>query len=318
MVEQTNAEPVVASEVAPTETKTETKADISQGYLVGVEEPKTEPVVKEPKAAEEPVDDKAVAERLKQQNARQAKLLSSLGIDPLGDLAEQLESGLITEEMVKQHVLGRPEQKVAAPTATDPLSVAKYKYDTAKAAYDKEAESGGITIQTNNAYLNAIQGLNEAKLDSITQQITADRTVRQANENVERVLNVARSVPEYAEMDDGLRGSVDMVNVAVTGIIADREARKLGLDPAMLTPNQYEYFAKKASAELKTLADYYVEKGRQQAKSGLLPQNVNKVTPVPASSGEGTVVPPVNPYEKVTHANHQDAARQFIKDTGVV
>ena len=92
----------------------------------------------------------------------------------------------------------------------------------------------------------------------------------------------------------------------------------MGLNPTMLTPNQYEYFAKKASEELSSLANHYIELGRQQAKSGLVPKNDNTFTPAPASSGEGTVVPPVDIYKNVTHDNHLDAARKYVQQAGVV
>lgn len=316
MADQTNAGQEVASEVAATP---ETKVDISQGVPITAEIP-AQP---EPRAEETPkeIEEKSVTERLKQKNARQAKLLSTLGIDPMSDLLEQFEEGLITPEMVKQHVLGRQATE-PAPAVTnigsDPLSIAQAEYNAAKAAYDKEAESGSISIQTNNAHLSAIQKLNDAKLEGITQQIAADRTARQANENVEQVLNVARSTPEYSNYSDELKSTADMVNIAVTGIIADKEAKAMGYDPASLSPSQYGYFAKKATTELEKLANYYIEMGRRQAKEGLIPKNTNQITPDPISSGEGGAIPPVDKYKNVTHTNHLSAARQYVKEGRVM
>jgi hypothetical protein len=289
---QTDAELKVASEVTP----------VTPVVTV------TEPVM----------DEKAVSERLKQQNARQAKLLASLGIDPLSDLGEQLESGLITEEMVKQHVLSRTQpvftQNVQN-VLTDPVDIAYAELEKAKVAYEKETLTGGISINTNNAYLNAMQRLNDARLDNLTRQIAAREQSQQVNENVERVLSVVRSVPEYGQMDDNLKRSFDTVNIATTGIIADREAKKMGLDPSRLNAQQYEYFAKKATEELGTLAEYYMEVGRRQVKNNLLP-NTNRNIPVPASSGGGQPVPANNPYANVGISNHTDAARKFMQGVG--
>ena len=46
----------------------------------------------------------AATERLKQQNARNMKAFTAMGIDPLSDIPEQLEHGLITPEMLQRHI----------------------------------------------------------------------------------------------------------------------------------------------------------------------------------------------------------------------
>lgn len=278
------------------------------------------PVEAEPteKEVEQP-DDKATTDRLKQQNARQAKLLSSLGVDPLSDLGEQLESGLITPDMVKNHILGSQRPAEAAPSAPtvdlgNPLAVAQEEYRQAKIAYDKETEEGSISITTNSALLNTIQKLNDAKLENLTRQITAEKQSQQVSESVEAVLNVARSNPEYVQMGDNLKQASDTVNIAMTGILADREAQKMGIDPATLTRQQYEYFAKKASEQLGELANFYIEMGQKQVRDNLQPQTrKNNFPPAPAGAS-GTGVTPANPYAAVTHSNHKEAALQFARN----
>jgi hypothetical protein len=294
------------------------EVDISQGFPAVKETPKveekTEEVKKEePKASD---DEKAVTERLKQQNARQAKLLAGLGIDPASDIAEQFESGVITEDMVRQHVLGKKEEETVPQKteSNDPVDIAQNEYDRAKAAYDKEAESGGISIATNNAYLSAMQKLSDAKLDRIEGQVTAERTAQQVDRNVTAVLNIARQAPEYEKMSDELKSSSDTVNIAMTGIIADREARRMGLNPARLTTQQYEYFANKATEELGALRDYFVELGRQEVRASLTPSNTKNVIPAPGTGGD--VVPLINPYGNVKISNHQDAARKYMHSAG--
>ena len=107
-----------------------------------------------------PEDLRAASERLKQRNSQQSKLLQSLGIDPLSDLAEQLEQGVVTAEQVQQHVARRfaPAQTQTQTTQqpVGPLAVAENDYQAAKAKYVSEMNEGQITLQTNTAYLEAM------------------------------------------------------------------------------------------------------------------------------------------------------------------
>jgi len=275
----------------------------------------------------------AVNERLKQVNARNAKLMAAVGLDPLSDMAEQLESGVITEEMIRRHVMGPTASAptmpgvAAQPGVENPVVVAQANFDTAKAKYDGEAATGEISLDTNTAYMGAIQGLNDAKIANVTRQLAdstqareSDLMARQASENVNAVLVGARKAPEYAQMDTGLQGTFDTVNLAVTGVIADQEATKMGLDPSTLTPQQYAYFQTKAEVELGKLAQFYQTKGQNEVRAGLSPgaSPNNTFIPNPAGPG-GDAVAPQNQYAGVNRTNHTDAARQFMAhNKGVV
>jgi len=98
----------------------------------------------------------AITERLKQTNAQNAHLLNVLGIDPLSDIGEQLEKGLITPDMVRQHAANKytPVPRSVEPTVsqpTDPVSKAIAEQEDAQAAYNKEiADTGSVSLDANS------------------------------------------------------------------------------------------------------------------------------------------------------------------------
>ena len=260
-----------------------------------------------------PEEQKAATERLKQQNARQAKLLASLGIDPLSDIAEQLESGLITPDMVVNHLSAknRPQQPTMPEAPADPVSQAEQEYEAAKKACQEEGQQHGqISFETNQRYIDAAIRLQDVKGNAITSKFAAEQQAQQANQAVERVLTVARNSPYYQNLDESIREKSDYVHVALTNVIAGQEAAQLGLNPNSLTPQQYEYFAQKASAYLGELADGLVKSG-QRPKAVQAPQEQPSNMPTPAGAG-GQGAPLVNPFAGVNHTNHKDAARQYM------
>jgi hypothetical protein len=262
-----------------------------------------------------------------QKNAQNAKLISAMGMDPMSDMAEQLESGLITPEMVRNHVAGtqqpqQPSQQYQAQVGNDPEALAAQELVDARAAYDEEAASGeGVTLQTNTRVLNAIQGNSDAKLNAVTQKFTATEQAQQANANVNAVLSVARSDPHFAEMDAGLQQATERVSLALTGTMADQGARELGLDPNNLTPQQFHHFAGKANVQLESLKQHYIQMGANQVRAGQVPGgnvNGNRQIPNPAGPGGGSVAPPANQYANVNLDNHKEMARQYMNGSGQI
>ena len=321
--------------------------DISQGFPDTVNQPVQTPEnAPEGATTPEQVDEgvqtptrtpetpESVTERLKQQNAQKDKLLASLGIDPLSDIAEQLEQGLITEDMVRQHVAAKyqtPVQQQQQTPAQDlsPVAVAEQNLADARAKYQAEVkESGSVSLETNEGVLNAIQAVNDAKLAQLTNQIVAEKESQQVNESVEAVISVARNNPEYAKMEAPLQQANEQVLVAVTGMLADQKAKAMGIDPRTLTPQQYHYFGNEANNMLGTLADHFRNLGRQEAKAGFTPNatvtprvntNVNpnlNVAPTPQivpANNDGSPIPVANPFANVNHLNHREAAKEYAK-----
>jgi hypothetical protein len=273
------------------------------------------------------IDLKAVNERLMQQNARSNRYISALGGDPMSDAAEQLESGLITPDMIRSNVQGfqqpqQPSQQFQANVGQNPVAMAEQELIDARTAYDAEVASGeGVTLETNTRVLDAIQGNSEAKLAAVTQKFTATEQATQANANVNAVLGVARSDPHFAEMDAGIQSATELAMMSVTGVLADRGARELGLDPATLTPQQYNHFANKAAGELDSLKQHYIQMGAAQVRNGQVPNanvNNNGLIPNPAGSGGGSVAPPANPYANANLSNHKELSRQYMNGSGQV
>ena len=150
----------------------------------------------------------------------------------------------------------------------------------------------------------------EAQLADVRQEVTADRQRQQANANVESVLGIARNQPEYAVMTDDLKQASDEVTLALTGTIADQQSRASGRDPARLTPTDYAYYAKQASARLSELAQFYINMGQQQVRQNLTPKPPG-ILPSPAGP-TGNPAEPANVFARVNHVNHQEAAKQYI------
>lgn len=303
--------------------------DTSQGFPVGSEQvpvqqeappeaPAAAPVVpQEPQTPAEaqvstPEELQAANNRLKQINARHAKVISAVGLDPLADLGEQLETGAITPDMVQQHVLAqhRPPQQAGQPqVSNDPVSVAEQMMLDAKAECEKEGtETGNVSFQTMTRYNDAVIAFQDVKARQVQQEL-ADRDARaQANANVDAVLSVARQNEYYNGFDDETKQISDFAHVAMTRAIAEREAPGMGIDPMNMNTQQYQYFANKAAQSLGRLAGGV--QGRQPAPAPLQ-QPVNRNVPIPAGPGGG-VVPPPNPFAGVNHTNHQEVARRYI------
>ena len=322
-----DAQPVISADQSPLSNAIKTPEDAPGG-----EKPVESPV-------SHPEDLAAANERLKQQNAQQAKVMAALGLDPMSDVADQLEKGVITEDVLRQHITARfappvtapvpvsPPAMVPAPVTPETLVVdAQQAYDDITATYNKEAESGQIQLATNKKMMDAIQNLNEAKLSAITHQFTArdeerqqaDRT-RQVDENVEAVLNLAHNAEGYAELEVPLKNTTDMVTLSLTGFIADREAGKLGLDSSKLTNQQISYFGQRAITELGALKQHYINVGAASVRNHLRPNptQVRAIPITPAGPG-GSPVPAPSPYATSNIANHAAMARNFVANAGTV
>jgi hypothetical protein len=338
MIDDTNtADPNTdASSVIPLAT-----ADISQG----VPTPPVDPA----EAAKTPVNDQdptaasptapeasdATVERLKQELARTNKLVAAVGLDPLSDLKDQLEKGYITEADVQAHIKNQygvnappnmpASQATQVDVGSDPISIATASLEAAKAKYQAEvAEKGGVSLTTNNEYMQAIEDLNQARFDSITRQTAAEKQTQQANESVAAVANVAKAIPEYAGMEEPLQQTVEQTTVALTGMIARAKAPSMGLNPDKLTAQQYSAFAQDAVNMLDGLAVHYKKLGAEEVKASYMPPTPARpgqpVMPVPANNN-GIPSVPVNNQPRATIQNHKDVARQWAANnqpTGAV
>ncbi len=334
--------------------------DVSTGFPIGTDEATTPPetpsgtpqpdaeptnvpdgVTTPPETPEAP---DAVVERLKQQVARQNKLLGIAGIDPASDIGEQLENGLISPEDVQNHVRSKYQTpqtthtpETQAPASNDPVALAVASVEVAqkglvdaKAAVDSEiASDGSISVAANTALFNAQQAsndannnLNSAKMDKLTQQITDKDQFDQVNKSVEAVKAIAREGAEFANMDAPLQNSVEEATLSYTGAMADKWARENGINPAALTTAQYQHFANEVSKEFAGIVEYYTNLGREQAKAGFVPNqpanpppnnaNINTNMPTPANAS-GAPVPVNNPYANAGADNHKALAREYAK-----
>lgn len=294
-----------------------------------------------------PQEKQAAEERLRQQNARQARLLSSLGIDPLSDIAEQLEQGLITEDMVVQHVMQKRglnpqqvnnQQNNAVPDRNDPVAQAKAAYEAAKQACHQEGkENGQVSFEALERRDEAFIQLQNAMEESFTQRMRAEEKAQAAQKNVDAVLSVGRSGEYYNQLPDDLKQISDFVHVATTAVMANQEASQMGFDPDGLSQKQCQYFANKNSKDINRLAEYLIEIGRRQALQpnqaaqpqnqpgrfvpGTYPQTNSNINQRPMGvaptgpSGNPAGVPDL--FSGVNLKNHKDLARKYARTRGL-
>ncbi len=356
-VNQNNAGPPVIADTSDVEVLQVSNPDIGQGFPDTVNQtpvPVTpdaekgaealvdgQPGKETPVVPEKPVETtEATVERLKLQNTQNSKLLLAMGLDPMSDMAEQLEKGFITEEMVQRHVASKfnipaPSAPAAQTetTVTDPVAIAEQNLVAAEEKYNKEiAADGTVTLETNANLRSADKALNNAKLEKLTYQITAKDRKVQVDESVDAVLTVTRENAEFVKMEKPLQNTLEQVSLGFTGLLAANKAREMGIDQTTLTPQQYRYFAGQANNELEVLAEYYRNLGREEVKAQFKIQanpqpvntnvNVNNPTLLPQivpENASGVPVPIVNPYAKVNHLNHKQAAADYMKRTqGIV
>jgi len=281
---------------------------------VGGNEPASTPEGGEP-------DYKAINERLMQQNARNGKLMNAVGIDPLSDLGEQLEAGIITEEQVKNHIAGRRDQYQSPSMPqqdipNDPISIAEAEQQAAEKQYNEEAATGGISIETNNRLRQADRAVSNAAINSVRMEVTAERQATQANDNINAIRGITHNNPNYAGMDDNLKSSVDLATISMAGFIADQQARNMGIDPANMSPQQAAYFGQQANDQLGELAQYFMNVGANQVRAGQNPTpNVNgsrnQFVPAPAGNGNMNTPTQPSPYAKGNLDNHRELAAKY-------
>lgn len=263
----------------------------------------------------------AKVKRLMQMNSKKAKLLQALGVDPLSDIADQLEEGLITPEMVKSHIMGsqQPQQQAQPQQQVDPMQEVQQSFEQARQKYEEEAAQGEVALETLNEYMRTKDDLNDARLEQVTRQVTARTQQEQVDQNVNAVLNVARSNPEYSQMSPDLQQTMDAVNLSLTASIADQEARQMGLDPASLNAQQYAYFANKGTKQLSGLAEFYMNLGAQKVRQNQTPNRNNANTmPVPSPANSARVPQPQNKFATASVTNHEDMARQYMRNNGQI
>lgn len=304
-----------------------TPAQRPQGQPDGPRGPQVSPSAE----AQNNDDQKAVVDRLKQMNARQGRLLQSLGIEATSDLAEQLELGMITEDQLRAHIAGRttaPAQAAQTPaagqTTPDLISQAQQELQEAKQACEEEgASQGGVTFQTLDRYNKAVLQLQEARQNVWDQERRLEQTQRQYNEISNQILTTAQSGEYYQYLqDDSDRQLADQVHLALTGTLMNQAAQQHGLDPMRMTPQQVGYFARQASQQLGRI----IQRISQGIHGSALPQpapgpthpvNVplnqtfNPQSFVPAPGGGGVPQVPQNPFGNVTVKSHRDAARAY-------
>ena len=261
-------------------------------------------------------DYQAINERLMQQNAKNARVMSALGVDPMSDLGDQLENGIITAEQLKNHYTGnqQPVQQQPATQTNDPVQLAMAAQAEAEKAYNEEAAAGGISIETNNRLREADRAVSQAQFDSVRQQVVADKQSQQINANVNAVLGVVHNDANYTAMDDKLKGSVDLATIAMTGVIADQQARQIGIDPQNMSSQQAAYFAQQANEQLDALAQHYMQLGANQVRAGQnLAPNVNRNQFIPNPVGNNNAPPAQqpNPYKNTTMKDHRQRASEY-------
>ena len=318
-------------------------ADATPGPIVPESGPQTPAVPQTPepdlnapaKPAETP---EAAQDRESQRLAQNLKVLAELGVDPLSDLGEQLEKGVITGDMLRDHVFKKyqfQQQVTAGPAPVVETAVTKAEAYLAEveAKYNQEiTETQQVSLETNNQLRQAERKLSDAKLSELSTQIAADKQAVQVNENVGAVISVAHNMPEFAAMPQPQQQGIEQIMLSLTGMLADQGAKNAGMDPASLTAANYAYYAEEATKVLAGLSAHERQLGRDEATANFRPQapqppsyvNANQtplprpVTPIAPANAGGLPVIPQNPYANANAHNVRDLAKQYVAGGGQV
>jgi hypothetical protein len=255
-----------------------------------------------------------------QQNARNGKVMNAMGLDPLSDIGEQLEAGIITEEQVRNHFAGGnrdqypPQNVPQQDIPTDPMSIAEAEQQAAEKQYNEEAATGGISIDTNNRLRQADRAVSNAAINSVRMEVTAERQATQANDNINAIRGITHNNPNYAGMDDNLKSTVDLAMVSMTGFIADQQARNMGRDPANLSAQEAAYYGQQANDQLGALAQHFMTVGANQVRAGQNPNpngNINQFIPAPGGGSPPIHTIPVKTYAPGQRPNHRQLAAEW-------
>jgi hypothetical protein len=260
--------------------------------------PVSDPATPEGNGTQPNATDPGVVTRLEQANARQAKALLALGINPDSTMIDQFEKGLLTADDLRQ--LTSPTQQVVQNTAPPQKSPAEILREVSAKVKEKQ-----------DATLEDFETLAEATAQFIENREASDQQTamaNQANACQQAVYSVFDSDSSNPIEDQAVKATEREIFFAATDLDVSLEARKTANPYGMMTPDTYAFYANQTKGKLAAVKQAYIDYGRKLEREGVPPAPAQKII-APVAPGQGA--PVAQPKVKVTVDNMAEARKAY-------
>jgi hypothetical protein len=291
--------------------------DASQG-APAVIPPATTPAPTTPDAATVPkVDDKdaeaeAKAHRLSQDNANLRATLTKMGVDPDGDMAEQLRQGYITfDDIVRTKTTATPaEPKAPAPEVPLNQKLADLQNVLAEQRRNPNNVTGEQYVKTQDKLLEVITDLATANQNISQQQemsaqnIKAQRMVDAADAVYSKEVGntIPKDVADIAQ--EMFLGAVNLEHVSLVGKHGER----------VDTPQVFGNVAAQVTPKFNQFVQAIFKAGQDEATARITGKQPTSATVNPLTPGIGTgTPPPPEPKDKFDIRNIDKNVEEFLR-----
>lgn len=244
--------------------------------------------------------------RMEQDMAKKNRVIEALGLDPNSDVADRLDSGLLTrDELLREagHVEPPPAPVYQQPEQPrDPMAtLTELRQKMSNEAYTDPKDM--------DAVIGTMQDILVAQ-----DQRSRQRDVQDHVSTCRAVVNkVYDNDPTIEKLPIEIQQIERLAFEASTDALLERENPNNPYQYA--TPNGYEFYAKKNKGRFQQMRDYYINLGRTMEKTGENPPANNPVVPIsPSQGGSPTPSPPV----QITRDNMRQKAQDYITQRGIV
>lgn len=262
--------------------------------------PAGQATTQEPAKPAEAGADNAKFQRVSQENSNLRKTLTKLGIDPDSDIAEQINSGLITfEDVVRMKTtpaqsFQQPQTQAQQPAPQVTLDQKLTNLTNILAAQKTKTEiSADEYLKTQDHILGVVADLVQANQ---TLQQSSERTV-----NEQRLDKCVQAINDVFENEIKSIIPAEVSQVAKSAFLGLTDinnvdlVKQIGPDRAQ-TPEGYTHTAQQAAPNFKKLIQSVYQAGMKAATKNITTGNPNPNQPntnvVPLTPGGGPVQPP--------------------------
>jgi hypothetical protein len=216
--------------------------------------------------------DEGTMTRIQQQNAKMRETLIRMGMDP-----DTVDSTL-NQPVVPQYVQPQPQRQTDPKSALDAL-------------LNKVQKQNGVTMDDFAALANTLKGT----IDSLDRKEYQSAESENLNTCISAIKGVLSTDPIHQKLPPAIQRIEEDLFIAGTdyALLSDAKGRKVQDPRQLMTPQNYQQFAKKMTESLKQLRSFYISIGNRTHKPVTTTENVQPLTnssgftpamPRPASS----------------------------------
>jgi hypothetical protein len=201
--------------------------------------------------------DEGTMTRIQQQNAKMRETLIRMGMDP-----DTVDSTL-NQPVVPQYVQPQPQRQTDPKSALDAL-------------LNKVQKQNGVTMDDFAALANTLKGT----IDSLDRKEYQSAESENLNTCISAIKGVLSTDPIHQKLPPAIQRIEEDLFIAGTdyALLSDAKGRKVQDPRQLMTPQNYQQFAKKMTESLKQLRSFYISIGNRTPKPVTTTENVQPLT----------------------------------------